>query len=157
MLKESFLQLLVNDEKYLYDFIKLNEVWINELFELEAADLNLASNPKKIIDDGGYVFTLLFKKEVVGVCALFHQGNQEFQLARMAVKKEYQRLGHGSLLMNAVISKLKELNVHQVTLLTNSRLIAAIELYKKFGFIVVRLGPHNTYKRVDIVMSLNFI
>ncbi len=154
---KSFLKILVNDEKYLSDFIKLNEVWITELFELEAADLNLATNPKKIIDEGGYVYTLLCKEQVVGVCALFKQGNKEFQLARMAVKKECQRIGYGSILIRAVLNKLKELKVNQVTLLTNSRLIAAIELYKKFGFVVINSGPHPLYKRVDIVMGLNFI
>ncbi|MEO8417311.1 MAG: hypothetical protein ABI475_01115, partial [Methylophilaceae bacterium] len=70
--------ILVNARAYLADFIQLNEAWINEYFQLEDADRELAARPDKIIEDGGYVFTLLENKEVVGVCALFRDKDNTF-------------------------------------------------------------------------------
>jgi len=144
---------LINEREYLHDFIRMNEAWITRYFVLEAADMALANNPAKVIDDGGFIFTLLIKNNVVGVCALFKVEEGIFQLARMAVSPEHQGNGYGHVLLNAALDKLREIKASKVNLLSNSKLTSAICLYKKHGFITVGIGRHPLYARVDIVME----
>jgi ribosomal protein S18 acetylase RimI-like enzyme len=145
--------ILINDQRYLSDFIRLNEAWISHYFKLEDADRALAARPSKVIDEGGYIFTLLVDEQVAGVCALFNDGAGVFQLARMAVTPEFQGQGFGHALMNAALSKLKALGAAKVFLLTNKKLLAAIGLYKKHGFLVVSEEQHPVYARSDLVME----
>lgn len=144
---------LVNEKKYLIDFIQLNEAWITHYFKLEDADIALASNPAKIIEGGGYVFTLVDAGEVKGVCALFKDSDNVFQLARMAVKKELRGKGYGDILLKTAIEKLQEIKAKRVYLLSNTILTPAINLYKKHGFTVLSEGQHPVYARCDIVME----
>lgn len=145
--------ILVNDRRYLADFIRLNEAWISYYFELEEADRSLARNPAQIIENGGYVFSLLVEGQVVGVCALFYEGENTFQLARMAVAREHQGKGYGNLLLIATLEKLREIGATRVFLLTNKILVPAIGLYKKHGFKLVSEGQHPVYSRSDVVMA----
>jgi putative acetyltransferase len=145
--------ILINAKEYLADFIRLNETWIKEYFQLEDADRQLSAKPDKIIEDGGYVFTLLENREVVGVCALFKDKDNTFQLARMAVSKVYQGQGYGNALLEAALAKLVEIKAEKVYLLSNTRLVSAISLYKKHGFNITHEGLHPMYARVDIVME----
>lgn len=145
--------ILVNRKEYLGDFIRLNEAWITRYFKIEDADRALAGNPEKIIESGGYVFTLLVDGAVSGVCALFKENDQCFQLARMAVTPNHQGKGYGNQLMLAAIDKLREVGAKRVYLLSNTTLTSAIALYKKHGFTVLREGQHPIYARCDIVME----
>ena len=95
------MEILENKKELLQDFIRLNEEWISTYFEIEDIDKKLAANTQKIIDDGGYIFSLLLDEEVVGVCALFNNGNGIYELARMAVSPEHQGKGYGERLMQA--------------------------------------------------------
>ncbi|MEO8418950.1 MAG: GNAT family N-acetyltransferase, partial [Methylophilaceae bacterium] len=101
------------------------------------------------------VFTLLENKEVVGVCALFKDKDNTFQLARMAVSKTHQGRGYGNALLEAALAKLIEIKAGKVYLLSNSRLASAISLYKKHGFNITHEGSHPKYARVDVVMEKN--
>ena len=155
-MEQNGITLAINAKEYLTEFLSLNEAWITQYFKLEEADYQIAKDPESIIDDGGYIFSLLKNNEVIGVCALFHLGANEYQLARMAVNKAYHGNGYGNLLMEAALDQLKALQVKKVTLLSNTALVAAISLYKKYGYTVTSTGPHPVYSRVDIVMEKSF-
>ena len=64
------MDIVENAKQHLPAFICLNEAWIAEYFEIEEADRQLAENPYKIIESGGYIFSLVSANEVLGVCAL---------------------------------------------------------------------------------------
>lgn len=145
--------ILINQKQYLPDFIRLNEDWISHYFRIEEADRELARNPAGIIDDGGYIFSLLEKEQVVGVCALFKEEDDVFQLARMAVSPETQRKGYGDALMNAAFEHLHKIGASRVYLLSNTILAPAIALYRKHGFTVLGEGQHPVYARFNIVME----
>ena len=49
------MHIVENDPAYLTDFVRLNEEWITHYFEIEEPDLELARNPSKVIEDGGYI------------------------------------------------------------------------------------------------------
>lgn len=147
------LTVLINKTEFLDDFIRLNEAWITRHFRIEEADRLLAGNPAKIIEDGGFIFTLLAGGEAVGVCALFKDDDHTFQLARMAVAQEHQGRGYGDVLMSAAIGKLREIKARRVYLLSNTILVQAISLYQKHGFTTISEGQHPVYARCNIVME----
>lgn len=146
-----------NSRSYLSDFVRLNEQWIIQYFNLEAADHALAANPGEIIDNGGYIFCLLDNNEVIGVCALFKDPEAGYELARMAVSPLHQNRGCGHKLIEVCINKLREIGETKVYLTSNTKLKAAIALYKKYGFTTVSTGQHPKYSRANIVMELQIL
>lgn len=147
------MEILENGTEYLKDFIQLNEDWISRYFELEESDLELRENPFSIIEEGGYIFSLVEDGEVFGVCALINHGNGEYELAKMAVDPKFQGRKFGSMLMKAVLDKLEILEASRVYLYSNTMLDPAINLYKKNGFDTVSVGQHPEYKRANILME----
>ncbi len=145
------MKIVENNMNYLNDFIKLNEEWIQKYFEIEQIDIDLAKKPSLIIDNGGYIFSIIDDEKVVGVCALIN-GAGMYELARMAVSNQYQGRGYGSLLIETCLKKLKEINAEKVSLVSNTKLEIAIHLYQKHGFNIVSTGEHPIYKRANIVM-----
>ena len=143
-----------NNKDHLNDFIKLNEEWITMHFSLEEADKKLAKNPSIIIDEKGYIFSVVIENEVIGVCALFNEGKGIFELARMAVSAKYQGKGIGKELIKKCILKSQLINAKKVYLVSNTKLEPAIRLYKKHGFVTVQTGQHPVYARANIVMEL---
>ncbi|MEM7468767.1 MAG: GNAT family N-acetyltransferase [Pseudomonadota bacterium] len=150
------LDILINKKSLLDDFIRLNEQWITTYFELEESDRRLAADPESIIDNGGFVFSLVFGSQVIGVCALFNEGNGVYQLARMAITPRFHGRGHGHLLMRACLDTLEEINARKVYLITNSKLSAAMALYAKHDFVTVREGQHPIYARANVTMERIF-
>jgi N-acetylglutamate synthase-like GNAT family acetyltransferase len=121
----------INQTAHLPDFIRLNQRWIQQYFQLEAADHALAADPEKVIRDGGYIFSLEHEGKIAGVCALFRDTPQRMQLARMAVDPEFQGKGFGWQLMEFALNYAKEAGVQSVYLLSNTCLNAAISMYEK--------------------------
>jgi len=143
-----------NNKKHLNDFIKLNEEWISRYFSIEETDRKLAANPYKIIENNGYIFSLVEKNKVIGVCALFNENNGVFELARMAVSPAHQGKGLGKALIEICLSKAREIKAKKIYLVSNTKLQSAIELYKKYGFVTIQTGQHPVYSRANIVMEL---
>lgn len=149
------MEIVENESKYLNDFIRLNEEWITSYFQLEDLDHELAANPQKIINDGGYIYSLVNNDEVVGVCALFNVGNDVYELARMAVSPKHQGKGYGKILIEACLSKTKDIKTKKLYLITNSKLKTAIALYEKHGFKIISKEQHPVYLRANITMVHN--
>jgi N-acetylglutamate synthase-like GNAT family acetyltransferase len=151
------MKIIENDKKYLHDFIFLNEEWIKRYFELEYFDIDLAKNPYQIIENGGYIFTVLKDNEVVAVCALINHNNDTYELARMAVKDQYQGRGYSSILIETCLEKLNNINAKKVFLVSNTKLEIAISLYKKYKFRSIKQEQHPIYKRANIEMELKIL
>lgn len=149
----SEMEVFENHRGHLPDFIRLNERWIRHYFALEEADRALAAAPERVIEQGGFVFSLVERDEVAGVCALFNKGEGVFELARMAVDPAHQGKGFGDVLMETALAKLAAIGAHKVQLLSSTSLEAAIRLYKKHGFKTVSTEQHPVYKRCNIVME----
>jgi N-acetylglutamate synthase-like GNAT family acetyltransferase len=147
------MNILENDKRYLNDFIRLNEEWINKYFEVEEADRALAADPYKVVENGGFIFALVEDDKAIGVCALFKENDDNYELARMAVSPAHQGKGIGDILIQTCLSKLKEIGAKRVHLVSNTKLEPAINLYKKHGFETVSLGQHPVYARANIIME----
>ena len=142
-----------NNIDHLPEFIRLNEIWISEYFSLEDADKALAADPGKIIENGGFVFSLESEGRVIGVCALFRDSPERFQLARLAVEPSLRGRGYGRKLVEHALKQAKANGARSVYLLSNTILEPAIALYKAFDFVTVSSGSHPVYARCNIVME----
>lgn len=142
-----------NNIAHLPEFVRLNELWISEHFSLEDADKALAANPAKVIENGGFVFSLASDGQVVGVCALFKETPERFQLARMAIEPNSRGNGYGRMLMEHALNHAKSNGATSVYLLSNTALETAISLYRHYGFITVSTGQDPVYARCNIVME----
>ncbi len=142
-----------NNLNHFEDFIRLNEAWISEYFQLEEADAQLARQQDGIVRAGGYLFTGVIEGAVVGTAALFRHAPDEYELARMAVTPAYQSRGFGRALARAAIQKALALGARKLIVLSNTRLLPALCLYQSLGFNMVREGPHPIYARCNIVLE----
>jgi putative acetyltransferase len=147
--------IIENSKEHLQDFIRLNEEWISHYFKIEETDRKLAANPYQVVDNGGFLFFLMSDNEVLGVCALFNEGDGVYELARMAVSPAHQGKAYSKQLMEHCLTKLKTIQAKKVYLVSNTKLEAAIHLYKNYGFQTVSEGPHPVYSRANIVMERN--
>lgn len=135
------------------DFVRLVEAWLDATWGLEEADRALSRDPLRIVREGGSILSLARGDEVVGVCALFREGPDRFQLARMTVAERERGQGFGERLLLAALDRARDLGAASVYLLTNSALGPAVHLYRKHGFRAVREGPHPQYARCNLVME----
>ena len=143
----------IDNEDHCGEFIRLNEIWIEEHFSLEEVDRKLAEDPYRIVRDGGHILSLVVDGRVVGVCALFRESAKRYELARMAVEPRERGKGYGDVLIRAAIELARKDGAETVYLLSNTVLTPAIALYRKHGFQSLSEGPHPVYARCNIVME----
>ncbi|HWC06891.1 MAG TPA: GNAT family N-acetyltransferase [Gemmatimonadota bacterium] len=137
-------------------FEKLNREWIERHFEVEPRDREVLGNPRReIVDRGGEVFFLLDGDLVLGTCAMIPQGEDVYELSKMAVDPASRGHGLGDRLMEAAIAWARGRGARRIVLESNTILVPAIELYRKHGFRTTRLGPGDEYERSNIEMTLD--
>lgn len=136
-------------------FKALNVKWIETYFRLEEKDLLSLDNPDEyIIKKGGRILLAEYKEEIVGTCALLKLDDETIELAKMAVSPAAQGKNIGWLLGLASIEKAKEMGGKSLFLESNTRLVPAISLYRKLGFVKVT-GKPSPYERSNIQMELS--
>ena len=134
-------------------FEKLNRDWIEKFFWMEPLDFEVLQNPEThILKPGGFLFMALYRKEVAGTVALKFVEPGVYEFTKMAVDERFRGKKVGEILSKVAIVKAKETGARKFILYSNTKLNAAINLYKKLGFVEIPLdGP---YKRSDIKMEL---
>jgi putative acetyltransferase len=150
------LELSGYQKKYANDFKRLNLEWIEKYFVVEEHDLEQLSHPEEhIINGGGEILFALYNDDVAGVCALIKTGDDEFELAKMAVSPNFQGLQIGYKLGLHSIKIAKQMGAKRVWLESNRKLTPALNLYRKLGFKEIPL-TFTPYARADIRMELMF-
>ena len=135
-------------------FRELNLAWITEHFRVEEADRRALDDPDGyILGHGGCIFMAEVEGRIVGGCALLRNDDGSFELAKMAVDPAIRGHGVGRALGEAAIARARALGAPYVELLSNTRLIPAIALYRSLGFVEAPL-PANDYERANIKMIL---
>lgn len=143
------------------DYFKaLNIEWLEKYFEVEERDLQILTDPvSEIIHKGGFIFFARLEGEVVGTGALLLVDDVTFEIVKMAVTERAQGKQVGKRLTSALIDKAKEEGAKHIILKTDSKLWAAVNLYRKSGFKVTvgetyASGPFDREK-YGIVMKLD--
>lgn len=92
------------------------------------------------------VFVYVLKGKFVGEGDLVFDKNdpdytvdgKRIYLSRLIVKKEYRNKGIGTKIMKFLINKAREMNYSEISLGVDCINGAAIHLYKKFGFEIIK-------------------
>jgi GNAT superfamily N-acetyltransferase len=136
-------------------FKQLNYDWIKKYFTAEEEDLKILENPEEYILKGGGAI-LMAKRgcNIIGTCGLIKINEGIFELVKMAVDEKERGKKIGYLLGEAAIGKAKQLGAYRVQLETSSKLIPAVNLYKKLGFVEIPLKK-SEYERCDLKMVLD--
>ena len=138
------------------DFIRsLNYEWLEKYFRVEPIDeLQLANPEEEIIKKGGHIYYAASEDQIVGTATLLLKDPDVFELGKMAVTASFQGKGISNVLMDHCINEARRFGAKKLILYTNSRLVAAISLYKKYGFKEVYL-QNSSYARSDMKMELH--
>lgn len=139
-------------------FYRLNAAWVEEMFVLEQADIDILSHPRaKVIDPGGAIlFAETDDLGIAGTCALMPGEDGWWELTKMCVSKAARGRKIGQFLLVETLKRAEALGIEKLYLLTNAKCEAAIHLYEKLGFrhdaeIMRLFGAH--YARCDVAMS----
>ncbi|QHN05348.1 GNAT family N-acetyltransferase [Granulicella sp. WH15] len=137
-------------------FRVLNEEWITNLFTLEEKDRGVLGDPEgKIVRPGGRVFVVYAEQEAVGCVALIFMGEDQYELAKMAVSPKLRGLGIGRKLIEYAIGQARGMGAKKLVLGTNSKLGNAVHLYEAVGFEHrPPKGPAAAYARADVYMEM---
>ncbi|PTT17304.1 GNAT family N-acetyltransferase [Flavobacterium sp. HMWF030] len=131
----------------------LNKEWLQKYFRVEEKDEIVLSNPQEeIIDKGGMIFFAKYNNEILGTVSLLKIDNITFELSKMAVSDKAQGLGIGNKLLVHCLAVAEERNIKRLFLYSNTKLLPAIHLYEKFGFVEIPLED-GVYERADIKME----
>lgn len=138
-------------------FRELNYEWLIKYFTIENEDKILLLNPEEeIIAKGGEVVFASYKNKIVGTAALIKYNDNEYELAKMAVTEAARGKQIGKKLAEEIIRLAKEKKAKILFLETNAKLTAAMNLYKKLGFILTE-NNNSKYARSTIKMELKLI
>lgn len=131
----------------------LNIEWLQKYFKVESKDEIVLSNPQgEIIDKGGMIFYAQYNTEIIGTVSLLKIDAITFELSKMAVKDGIQGLGIGKKLMVHCLAVAEQKGIKKLVLYSNRKLLPAIHLYEKFGFVEIAL-EEGVYDRADIKME----
>lgn len=143
------------DKKYRADFETLNRDWIERFFTMEEEDFNILKNPETyVINRNGEIFFALYEERVVGTAAMIAGSDGVYELAKMAVTKDFQRQGIGQMLLNQCIKFAKKKNAKEIFLITNNILKPALNLYASCGFVLNAGNDDERYQRGNTKMNL---
>ncbi len=132
----------------------LNAEWLEKYFSMEPNDITQLSDPRtEIINKGGHIYYASIDNKIVGTVTLMKVSENILELGKMAVTERYQGMGIGRKLLEHCIDMAKKNKIEKLILYSNTRLISAIELYKKYGFMESELDE-TYYKRANIKMEL---
>jgi DNA-binding MarR family transcriptional regulator/GNAT superfamily N-acetyltransferase len=142
------------DKAHADHFRRLNQQWLERHFRVEDLDRTLFADPENlVIVPGGAIFFALYAGEVIGTCALLHEGGGVYELSKMGVDENFRGLGAGRKLLDAAIAAWRERKGTRLFLESNSRLGRALGMYERAGFVrqqAIRPGSH--YERADVYM-----
>lgn len=131
----------------------LNYEWLQKYFKVEPGDMVSLSNPKQeIIDKGGFIYCATLNGEIVGTASLLKKADTTFELGKMAVTHTAQGYGIGTLLLKHCLAVAKQKGIPRLVLYSNTKLVSAIHLYRKYGFKEIELEP-GLYERANIKME----
>jgi ribosomal protein S18 acetylase RimI-like enzyme len=135
-------------------FEAFNREWIEELFEMEPVDEWVLTNPgQAILQPGGAILMAEYNGIPAGTVGLRRVDAVTYEFTKMAVDKNFRRLGIAEAISYASFKKAKALGAKQVILYSNTKNAGAIKLYEKIGFRHLEV-EQGVYKRANVKMVI---
>ncbi|RTL56333.1 MAG: N-acetyltransferase [Sphingobacteriales bacterium] len=152
---EQPIEIVEYNNEYHADFHRLNLTWLTKYNLAESHDLLVLNDPEAtIIKRGGYIWLAKAGDKIVGSAAIMNEGNDHYELAKMAVDDAWQGRGISKLLMEVCINKAKAIGAKKLELFSNHQLTTAISLYEKYGFKHVEVTD-SPFETADVKMEMN--
>lgn len=131
----------------------LNYEWLENYFRVEESDVLSLNNPKEeIIDKGGFIFYAKIGGQILGTISLLRKTDHLYEIGKMAVSSKAQNQNIGTYLLEHFLQVAKERKIGTLILYSNTKLEAAIYLYRKYGFREIPL-EEGLYERANIKMQ----
>ncbi|MFL5808995.1 MAG: GNAT family N-acetyltransferase [Flavisolibacter sp.] len=135
-------------------FKSLNLEWLDAYHLTESHDLMVLDDPQKtILDEGGAIYLAKCNDFIVGSAALMKEHEGVYELAKMAVRKEFQGKGISKMLIEKCLAQAVQLSAKKLTLFSNHQLQTALHLYEKYGFRHVEV-KNSPFETADVKMEL---
>ena len=136
-------------------FEEFNRVWIEELFEMEPVDEWVLTNPEQaILQTGGAILMAEYNGVPAGTAGLRKVDEETWEFTKMAMDKNFRRLGIAEAISYASFKKAKSLGAKTIILYSNRKNAGAIKLYEKIGFRHLEV-EQGVYKRADVKMEID--
>lgn len=150
----SEVQIIFGDLKLIESFHETLNIVARERFYIEMIEAppleRVREFQAELIQKGGPIFYAVDDDQVVGWCDVFPESNPR-QSHRgglgMGILPKYRGHGIGSRLLEKVIQRAKEYGLEKIELNVYTSNIAAIGLYRKFGF--EDEGVIKKYRKLD--------
>ena len=148
------LEIIEYKDKYKERYKELAMEWLNKYNLYEHEDELILNNPEKLIlNKGGYIFLAKLNEKVIGTVSLIPVESGVFELAKLAVTKNYQNNGIAKVLIEKAIQTAKKEDAEKILLYSNSKLKKAYHLYKEYGFKEININ-NNKYETANLKMEL---
>ena len=95
--------------------------------------------------------------EVIGTFAYIKKGDHLYEFSKMAINPNQRGKGYGNIMMKYAISFAKKHKWKKIILYSNTILKNSIHLYRKYGFIEVKMEEPVIYSRGNIKMELDLL
>ena len=141
------------EDTYHQQFKEISLDWLHKHDLYEKADDDLLDNPQKYLENGSFIFLAHYNNEIVGTVTLSPLENNTFEIMKLGVIDAYKRLGIGRKLLQTCMDICYKKEVKLITLETSSKLVNAIKLYEKFGFVHTEITA-SYYESADVKMEL---
>jgi GNAT superfamily N-acetyltransferase len=136
-------------------FERLSRAWLEGFGLLEDGDLVYLRDPEgSILARGGQIFFALDAGHVIGTCSALRPSETTIELAKLGVATSAQHRGVGRRLCEAVLEFARRSGAIRVVLTSNTRLTAALRLYRALGFRDAPVPEDNPFATVDVYMTL---
>jgi GNAT superfamily N-acetyltransferase len=134
-------------------FESINKAWVSRHFSLEPFDIDQLEHPEEtILAKGGTILFAKIGNEIVGTVGLIPKDESTCEMIKMGVDPSAQGKGVGLALGKAILEKAEKKGFTKMALYSNTKLKAALHLYKKLGFQEV-IAECGVYGRCDIKME----
>jgi DNA-binding MarR family transcriptional regulator/GNAT superfamily N-acetyltransferase len=134
--QQDRVEIIHYEPRYHDDFYRLNRQWLDKYLYIEPHEHEVLTDPEsQIIQKGGFILLARLDGQIIGTTALLASADNHLELSKMSVEETYQGLGVGEKLARAAINQYRATDYTCLFLLSNRRLLPALNLYYKLGFV----------------------
>ena len=143
--------------QYKQDFIDLNIAWISAMFQIESEDLRELNNIDAYLDNGGQIFFALDDDEtVLACCMIAPRDDGDWEIMKFAARGMSTGTGAGSACLEACIDYAHRQHVRRIIIVSNTKCLAALHLYRKYGFAEIPVDKEKfSFERGDIAFAMS--
>ncbi|MEI7473619.1 MAG: bifunctional helix-turn-helix transcriptional regulator/GNAT family N-acetyltransferase [bacterium] len=144
-----------NNEEHKQAFLNLNLEWLEKYLWVAEFDRKMLSKPENILNNDGSILFVKVQDKIVGTGAISKAKDGKYELNKISVTESHKGNGIGKKLVSSLIELAKEKEIKKLYLTTTKgKLVAAISLYKKLGFIESTEDRHSNLEQPNITMEL---